>query len=335
MRLVSETGIKEINKKLENTESSSNEPKKNSANKIKTPLQKENPLRDSIPKEETDPLDNLGKDKKGELQLVLFKLGKEEYGVEIHEVERIIKMQGITRVPHSPSFVEGILNLRGKIVVVINLLKRFGTFNQEEHKGSHIIISNVEGNSFGVMVDGVQEVKTISKKDTRKAPGIISQKIRAEYLKGIGILNKGERLLILIDLEKILGEKEMLEMAKLTEGMEEKAKQQEVERKAEAASKTPKITDEQIESKFEKHFSQTSQKLSKIRHKHKLKKLKPGLRKISKPSIKPQMNEKKFEDNKKIEKELEERAEKEIAKVEENEIQREPKKIPKQDNIQG
>ena len=76
MRLVSETGIKEINKKLENTESSSNEPKKNSANKIKTPLQKENPLRDSIPKEETDPLDNLGKDKKGELQLVLFKLFK-------------------------------------------------------------------------------------------------------------------------------------------------------------------------------------------------------------------------------------------------------------------
>jgi|APSaa5957512622_1039677.scaffolds.fasta_scaffold26725_5 purine-binding chemotaxis protein CheW len=271
MRLITDEGIKEVggsSPKLKET------PQKEPLTQIKESATKPRPK--EIPKETTpkslDPLDNLGKDKKGELQLVLFKLGQEEYGVEIHEVERIIKMSEITRVPHAPNFVEGILNLRGKIVVVINLLKRFGTFKEKEHKGSHIIISNVEGNSFGIMVDGVEEVKTINKKDTRKAPGIIASKIHAEYLKGIGILEEGKRLLILIDLEKILGEKEMLEMAKLTEGMEEKARIAEKERRANEESEKPKITDTEIESKFKQHFSKTSNKLSKIRHKHKLKK---------------------------------------------------------------
>jgi len=233
-------------------------------------------------------------------------------------------MSEITRVPHSPTFVEGIINLRGKIVVIINLLKRFGTFKQDEHKGSHVIISNVEGNSFGIMVDGVEEVRTISKKDTRKAPGIISQKIHAEYLKGIGILDDGKRLLILIDLEKILGEKEMLEMAKLTEGMEEKAKEAEKQRKAEEEAKEPKISDAEIESKFKESFSKTGKKISGIRNKHGLKKLKPGLRKVSKPKtkvvgemkvigkedekeVKP-MEERKFEDE--IEKKVEETSDK-------------------------
>ena len=124
--------------------------------------------------------------------------------MDIHEVERIIKMDDITRVPHSPVFVEGIINLRGRIVVVLNLLKRFGSFNEEEHQGSHIIISQMNGNSFGIMVDGVSEVLKINKADTRKDPGIIAGKIHAEYLKGIGSLDEGKRLLILIDLEVII-----------------------------------------------------------------------------------------------------------------------------------
>jgi purine-binding chemotaxis protein CheW len=159
-----------------------------------------------------------------EIQLVVFKLGTEEYGVDVHEVKSIIKKSEITRIPNAPEFVEGIMNLRGKIVVIINLLKRFGTFNEAEHKGTHIIISEVEGNSFGIVVDDVQEVIKITNKEMRKAPGIISAKIHVEYLNGIGILDEGKRLLILLNLQKILSEKEMLEMAEVTQEIKAKAR---------------------------------------------------------------------------------------------------------------
>lgn len=202
------------------------------------------------------------------IQLVIFKLGKEEYGVEIHEVERIIKMQEITKVPHAPSFVEGILNLRGRIVVIINLLKRFGTFKEEEHMGTHILISEVEGNLFGIIVDDVEEVKTIDKKDTRKAPGIIASKIHAEYLRGIGILQEGKRLIIMIDLPKILSEKDMLEMAELTSGIEKKAKEDEIKRKEDEENKKHKVTDSEIEEKFRRDFENRKEKIDVVKEKH-------------------------------------------------------------------
>lgn len=203
-----------------------------------------------------------------QIQLVVFKLGNEEYGVDISEVERIIKMTEVTRIPHAPGFVEGIINLRGKIVVIVNLLKRFGTFNEEEHIGSHIIVSEVEGSSFGIIVDDVEEVLKINKKDTRKAPGIIASKIHAEYLKGIGILDEGKRLLILIDLKKILAEKEMVEMAEVTQTIKKQAEvKEEAARKAEEAKK-PKITEEEIAQRFNEHFG-TAQKEEKAAEKSK------------------------------------------------------------------
>lgn len=186
-----------------------------------------------------------------ELQLVVFKLGKEEYGVEIHEVREIIKKDKITNVPNAPTFVDGIINLRGKIVVVINLLKRFGTFKEEEHKGTHVIISEVEGNSFGILVDEVSEVLRISNDDIKKAPGIIASKIHADYLKGVGIV--GERLLIMLDLYKVLSEKELIEMAELTKAMKTKETTPKKEVK-------PTITDAEIEKKFKEHYEEKTSK---------------------------------------------------------------------------
>lgn len=193
---------------------------------------------------------------KEENQLVVFKLGNEEYGVEIHEVREIIKKEKITAVPNAPSFVEGIINLRGKIVVVINLLKRFGTFNEEDHKGTHVIISEVEDNSFGILVDSVSEVLRIAKDDIKKAPGIIASKIHADYLKGVGIV--GERLLILLDLMKVLSEKDMAEMAELTKNI--KVKSEAAAEKDKKKAK-PKVTDEEIEKRFKEHFKK-SEKIS-------------------------------------------------------------------------
>ena len=194
-------------------------------------------------------------EKKEDIQLVVFKLGNEEYGVEIHEAKEIIKKEKITRIPNTPEFVEGIINLRGKIVVVINLLKRFGSFDEEQHKGTHVIISEVEGNSFGILVDSVTEVLRTQTSNIKKAPGIIAQKIHADYLKGVGIVGeKGDRLLILLDLAKVLSEKDLVEMASLTKGMQEKAT---AEQKAKEDIKNkPKITEEEIEKRFKEHFKE-------------------------------------------------------------------------------
>jgi len=186
---------------------------------------------------------------KEEIQLVVFKLGNEEYGVEIHEVREIIKKGKVTEVPNAPVFIDGIINLRGKIVVVINLLKRFGTFKEDEHKGTHVIISEVGENSFGILVDEVSEVLRIAKEDIKKAPGIIASKIHADYLRGVGIV--GERLLILLDLMKVLSEKELIEMAELTKNVKVKTDD---EKEQDKKKVKPKITDEEIEKKFKEHF---------------------------------------------------------------------------------
>lgn len=192
---------------------------------------------------------------KEEVQLVIFKLENEEYGVEIHEVREIIKRGQITHIPNAPAFVEGIINLRGKIVVVINLLKRFGTFEEAAHKGTHLIISEVNGNNFGILVDEVSEVLRIPKEDIKKAPSIIASKIHSDYLRGVGII--GERLLILLDLPKVLSEKEMVEMGELTKEMKAKAEE---ERRREKAKKKPKITDEEIERRFKERFEKQAEK---------------------------------------------------------------------------
>jgi len=188
-----------------------------------------------------------------EVQLVVFKLGKEEYAIEINDVREIIKMAKITSVPNAPSFVDGIINLRGKIAVVINLLKRFGTFDENNHKGTHIIISEVNQNSFGIVVDDVSEVLKMSKQDIKKAPGVIAAKIHADYIEGIGLLDKGERLLILLNINKILSEKELVEMAELTKDMQQKEQPKQEKPK-------PEMSEEQIQNKIKEHFQENKQK---------------------------------------------------------------------------
>jgi purine-binding chemotaxis protein CheW len=143
-----------------------------------------------------------------EIQLIVFRLGKEEYAVEIHDVSEIRTLTAITTVPHAPHFIEGIMNLRGRIVVVLNLLKRFGIKGDQ---GTHILISEVENNTFGVVVDSITEVLKVSEENMKAAPGIISTKVNLDYIKGVVIL--GERLLILLDLLKILSEKELADVA--------------------------------------------------------------------------------------------------------------------------
>jgi len=144
-------------------------------------------------------------------QFVVFALGGEEYGVSIQDVREIVRTGEITMVPNAPNFIRGIINLRGKIVVVIDLEKRFLLEREEEYTGKHIIIAEMGESTYGMMVDEVTEVLRLPEKDIKPAPAIITKKIHVDYLMGVGTIE--ERLLILLDLLKVLSEEELVELS--------------------------------------------------------------------------------------------------------------------------
>ncbi len=141
------------------------------------------------------------------IQLVVFKLGSERYGVETSQVKEIIRVEEITRIPNAPEFVEGVINLRGQITTIINLRKRFGMEPKEIDTNTRIIVFDHGNNTIGMMVDTVNEVKYLSTKDIDVLPSIITSRSDAKFLKGIGKLPDG--LLVLIDLNKVLSEDEL------------------------------------------------------------------------------------------------------------------------------
>jgi purine-binding chemotaxis protein CheW len=144
------------------------------------------------------------------LQLVSFNIGQEEFGLDIQCIQEINRMVEITRVPNSPEFVSGVINLRGKVIPVIDLRKRFGFPAKESDKNTRIIVVELGNTIVGFVVDSVREVLRIPKSITEPPPTIIAG-IGAEYVTAVGKLE--DRLLILLDLDRILQEKEKTQLA--------------------------------------------------------------------------------------------------------------------------
>ncbi len=144
------------------------------------------------------------------LQLVSFNLGAEEFGVDIGMVQEIVRMPEITRVPRTPEFVEGVVNLRGKIIPVVDLRKRFRLPVTENTKSTRIIIVTMNGRTVGMIVDGVSEVRRISADSVEPTPDMVASAIDAAYLKGIAKLEG--RLLILLDLNLVLNQEEQKQL---------------------------------------------------------------------------------------------------------------------------
>ena len=145
-------------------------------------------------------------------QLVIFQLSEQTYGIDIASVYEIIRMETITRVPRTPDFVEGVINLRGRIIPVIDLSKRFNLACSDRTNSSRIIIVDVGGNTIGMIVDAVSEVLRVPL-DSIEPPPPMVHGIDAAYLRGIAILDS--RLIILLNLEKILFEREKNELQEL------------------------------------------------------------------------------------------------------------------------
>ena len=139
------------------------------------------------------------------LQLVSFKIGNEEFGIDILQVQEINRMMQITQVPNSPDFVEGVVNLRGRIIPVIDLRKRLNLHTADHNKETRIIVVELEGKTIGFVVDEVSEVLRISKDITEPPPPMVAG-INSDFITAVGKLD--DRLLILLDLEKIFSTNE-------------------------------------------------------------------------------------------------------------------------------
>ncbi len=139
-----------------------------------------------------------------ELQLVIFRLAQEEYGLPITKVQEINRLVPITKLPQTPDFMEGIINLRGRIIPVIDLRKRFQLTVTDYTEDNRIIIVEVNGQTVGIIVDAVTEVVRLAAASVEPPPP--SFIIDAQYIHGVGKLD--ERLLILLDIDKILTSQE-------------------------------------------------------------------------------------------------------------------------------
>jgi purine-binding chemotaxis protein CheW len=143
-----------------------------------------------------------GKGSSDDFQLTVFTSGGEEFGVDINKVTEIIKVGAITRVPNAESYISGVINIRGRIDVIINLSKKLGLLEKEIDDKSRIIIIESENNKRGIIVDSVKEVMSAKKSSIQKPNSMISSKISNDYLFGVLIFNK--RLIIMLDMNKVL-----------------------------------------------------------------------------------------------------------------------------------
>jgi purine-binding chemotaxis protein CheW len=135
------------------------------------------------------------------LQLVTFKLGNEEFGVDMLRVQEINRMMSITRVPNAPALIEGVVNLRGKIIPIVDLRKRLGFRHREAGKTTRVIVVELDDSVLGFIVDSVSEVLRIPEGIIEPPPSIVAG-MESGYIEGVGKVDN--RLLILLELEKVL-----------------------------------------------------------------------------------------------------------------------------------
>jgi purine-binding chemotaxis protein CheW len=147
-----------------------------------------------------------------DLQLVGFRIGKETFGVPIDLVHEIVRVPEITAVPDAPEYVEGVINLRGKIVSIIDLRKRFGEKRIERTRKNRILVAEIERKMVGLIVDAASEVLRVSPNEIEDPPNVLDD-AEVKYVTGVGKLNG--RLIILVDLSKIMQKGELRRLGEM------------------------------------------------------------------------------------------------------------------------
>jgi purine-binding chemotaxis protein CheW len=153
------------------------------------------------------------KEQRNEVQLACFKVGMELYALDIMKIKEIIRPQKLTAIPKAPSFIEGVINLRGAVIPVADMRKRFDQPISKENRKNRIVVCSLAGKIIGLLVDEVTEVKRFSRQEIAPAPQFIKGP-NADYF--LGVARRDDDLIMLIDLEKVLSTDEKIELQKLS-----------------------------------------------------------------------------------------------------------------------
>jgi purine-binding chemotaxis protein CheW len=172
------------------------------------------------PEAELKPGDKKEKEKENaqageELQLVTFLLGEEEYGVPIAKIQEIDRLSKITQTPKAPKFVEGVTNLRGEVIPVLSTRTLFAMEAKASDDHTRVIIVDLGGAKTGLIVDSVKQVLSISSRNIAPPPASISSGADGQFISGIGKVDDGKRMIILLDVGKVLTRVEQSEVAAL------------------------------------------------------------------------------------------------------------------------
>jgi chemotaxis signal transduction protein len=144
-------------------------------------------------------------------QIVVFRLGQEEYGIDIASVESIIRREALTPVPYAPPSMVGVINLRGRIVPVVDLALRFGLPEREPSPLSRIVIVQIDGHLMGLTVDAAMEVKSVPRGSVEPTPETVSSQAMRDAV--LGVARFDERLIVLIRVEQVVPSPEELSAA--------------------------------------------------------------------------------------------------------------------------
>ncbi|RXZ76940.1 chemotaxis protein CheW [Paenibacillaceae bacterium] len=148
-----------------------------------------------------------------ELKVIVFALADEEYGIEVEKVRTIERMMPITRVPKTPAFIKGVVNLRGVVVPVIDLRGRFGLAETEPTENTRIVIVAANDMEVGFIVDAANDVIDLDSDAIASPPEVVGG-IKAKYLRGVAQLEEN-RLLIMLNLAEVLNKKEIIQLENL------------------------------------------------------------------------------------------------------------------------
>lgn len=148
------------------------------------------------------------------VQFVTFSIEEEEFGVNILNVQEIIRPMNITKVPRSPEFVVGVINLRGNVIPIVDLRSRFNLSTKDHDKYTRIIVVEINAMIVGFVVDAVSEVLRLPTSIIEPPPPVIAG-LESDYISGVGKLDDGNRLLVMLELNRLLSNKEQEALAQM------------------------------------------------------------------------------------------------------------------------
>ncbi|WP_235269922.1 chemotaxis protein CheW [Geoalkalibacter subterraneus] len=149
---------------------------------------------------------------RNEIQLACFRVGEELYGLDIMKIREIIKPQKLTPVPKAPPFIEGVINLRGAVIPIVDLRRRFGQKIDEGNRRARVIICSLSGKIIGLVVDEVIEVRNFTRREIQPAPQFLKGREAAFF---IGVCRVRGELTMILDLERILSSDEKIDIERI------------------------------------------------------------------------------------------------------------------------